>query len=360
MSAIELAGPVLAGDDDVRERAWIVGGRVTYDRPSSVGDRVEGFAVPGFVDMHCHLAVGPSGPVEGDLVVKHARVEAEAGVLLARDTGSASSLDVLDGHEGLPVVHRSGRFIARPKRYLRDYAVEIAPDELPAEAARQARASRSWVKIIADWIDRDLGDAADLAPLWEPAQLSAAVAAAHAEGARVTAHTFATESLDALLDAGLDSIEHGTGMTHEHMRRAADAGIPVIPTMLQVSNFEAFAAQGRERFPLFAARMQRMYDRRFDHLRDMYDAGVTLLVGTDAGTSVAHGDLAREAAQMARVMPAAQVLAAATWRARQFLAAPVLDEGDPADVVILADDPRADIGALADPAAVFRAGVRLA
>lgn len=360
MSAVELAGPVLAGDDDVRDRAWIVGDRITYERPAAVESRVEGVAVPGFVDMHCHLAVGPSGPVDGEQIVKHAHVEAEAGVLLVRDTGSAASLDVLDGVDGLPVVQRSGRFIARHKRYLPGYAVEIEPDELPAEAARQARASRGWVKVIADWIDRDMGDAADLAPLWEPDQLAVAVRAAHAEGARVTAHTFATESVDALLDAGLDSIEHGTGMTHAHMERAVVAGIPVIPTMLQVANFASFAAQGRDKFPVFAARMQRMYDRRFDHLRDLYEAGVTLLVGTDAGTSVSHGDLAREAAQMAQVMPAADVVAAATWRARRFLGAPVLAEGEPADVVVLAADPRADIGALADPAAVYRAGARIA
>ena len=67
----------------------------------------------------------------------------------------------------------------------------------------------------------------------------------------------------------------------------------------------------------------------------MYDAGVNLLVGTDAGTSIAHGDLAREAAEMARCMPAADVVAAATWRARRFLGAPLLAEGDPADLVVL-------------------------
>ena len=56
------------------------------------------------------------------------------------------------------------------------------------------------------------------------AELADAVAAAHAEGARVTAHTFATESIDGLLGAGIDSIEHGTGMTAAHMERAAAAG----------------------------------------------------------------------------------------------------------------------------------------
>lgn len=358
MTAYELTGPILADENRTVGKAWVLGGRVTYERLRHADvTRIDGWVIPGLVDMHCHLSVGPSGPVEGDLVVKQAMVERDAGVLLIRDTGSPSSLEALDGLNDVSKVYRSGRFIARPKRYLKGYAVEIEPDELPDETARQARASGSWVKIIADWIDRDLGIDADLTPLWSPQQWSDAVAAAHAEGARVTAHTFATESLDALLDAGLDCIEHGTGMTDAHMEQAAAAGIPVVPTLLQIANFASFATQGAERFPRFAARMQRMYDRRYDQVRCMREAGVTVLTGTDAGTSIAHGDLAREARELARCMPAAEVLAAATWRARRFLAAPILEEGDPADLVVLRDDPRRAVDTLASPIGVMLDGL---
>lgn len=358
MIAYELTGPILVDEDRTVGKAWVVGGRITYERPRSAEvTRIDGWVIPGLVDMHCHLSVGPSGPVDGDLVVKQAMVERDAGVLLVRDTGSATSLEALDGRTDVPKIRRSGRFIARPKRYLKGYAVEVEPDELAAEAAVQARAAGDWVKIIADWIDRDLGADADLAPLWSPQQWSDAVAAAHREGARVTAHTFATESVEALLEAGLDCIEHGTGMTGAHMDRAAAAGIPVVPTLLQVANFASFAAQGAERFPRFAARMQRMYDRRYEQVAQMHEAGVTLLVGTDAGTSIAHGDLAREALEMAHCMPAADVVAAATWRARRFLGAPVLDEGDPADVVVLRDDPRRHLETLAEPRHVLLDGL---
>lgn len=360
MNAYELTGPILTDEDAVVGRAWILGGRITYEEPRHTDvTRVDGWALPGFVDMHCHLAVGPSGPVEDDQIVKQAIIERDAGVLLIRDTGAPGPLDVLAGRDDLPRVIRSGRFIARPKRYLKGYAVEVEPGHLAAETAIQARASGGWVKLIADWIDRDLGDAADLTPLWDAAELADAVAAAHAQDARVTAHTFATESLDGLLGAGIDSIEHGTGMTAAHIDRAASAGVPVVPTLLQIANFESFAAQARDRFPLFAARMHRMYERRYEHVRDMHEAGVTLLVGTDAGTSIAHGDLAREAAEMARCMPAAEVVAAATWRARRFLGAPILEEGDPADLVVLTADPREDVGAMAAPSMIFVGGLAI-
>lgn len=358
MTAYELTGPILADEGVVVGRAWVLGGRMTYEEPRHTDlVRIDGWVLPGFVDMHCHLAVGPSGPVDGDLIVKQAIIERDAGVLLIRDTGAPGPLDALAGRDDLPKVIRSGRFIARPKRYLKGYAVEVEPGRLAAETATQARASAGWVKIIADWIDRDMGADADLAPLWDDAELADAVAAAHAEGARVTAHTFATESLDGLLDAGIDSIEHGTGMTPAHIERAAAAGIPVIPTLLQVANFASFAAQAEERYPVFAARMRHMHERRHDHVAAMHDAGVTLLVGTDAGTSIAHGDLAREAAEMAKCMPAEDVVAAATWRARRFLGAPVLGEGDPADLVVVGEDPRDNISTLLEPSGIMMRGL---
>lgn len=359
MIAYELTGPVLAGDDDVRSGAWIIGDRLSYERPTLAHiEKIDGWVIPGMVDMHCHLSVGPAGPVDRELTLKHAVIQRDAGVLLIRDTGSAGSLSALEGRTDVPEVRRSGRFIARPKRYLPGYAVEVEPGELEAQARAQARASGSWVKIIADWIDRSHGSMSDLAPLWEPGELAAAVAAAHHEGARVTAHSFSPEAIDALLDARIDSIEHGTGMSDAQLERAAKAGVPIIPTLLQVANFEAFAAQGDAKYPVFADRMRRMHRRRYDQVRAMYEAGATILLGTDAGTSVAHGELANEARELATCMPAADVVAAATWRARRFLGAPILEEGDPADLVVLAADPRCDIGALAAPSAVFLRGRR--
>ncbi|MEM5440614.1 amidohydrolase family protein, partial [Paraburkholderia diazotrophica] len=111
------------------------------------------------------------------------------------------------------------------------------------------------------------------------------------------------------------------------------------------------------RFPLFAARMRRMHARRYEHVRDLHEAGVRLLVGTDAGGTLGHGLVAAEAAEMvAAGVPAAEVVAVASWRAREYLGVPGLAEGAPADLVVYPSDPRADIGVLAAPAAVVLRG----
>jgi len=274
-----------------------------------------------------------------------------------RDAGSPADTGWVHDRDDLPRLIRAGRHLARPKRYLRHYGRELeSVDQLPAAVREEAARGDGWVKLVADWIDRDLGDEGDLRPLWPDDVLAEAVAAAHAAGARVTAHTFATESLDALLDAGIDCLEHACGATPDQVDRIAAAGIPVTATLLQVGQFEAIAAQA-VRYPLFAARMRALYAHRYDLVRDLHDAGVPVLVGTDAGGTLAHGRIADEAAELVRAgIPAREVVAAASWRTRAWLGAEGLEEGASADLVVFGSDPRDDIRALAAPRGVVLRG----
>ena len=359
MSVLHLTGPVLVDDATVAPEAWVLDGRITFERPRHSGEATEirGTVVPGLVDVHCHVGLDSGGATDRELAVKQATVNRDAGTLLIRDAGSP--LDTAFVHErgDLPRLIRSARFIARPKRYLRHYAREIEPDQLPQVAAEEARKGDGWIKLIGDWIDREVGD---LTPLWTPEQLTDALAAVHAHGARATVHTFSEEAIDPLLDAGIDCIEHGTGMTEAHMRVAAERGIPVVPTLLQVDNFVGYADAGEERFPRYAARMRAMHERRFEQVRALHEHGVPLLVGTDAGGTLGHGLLPLEAAAMVEAgVPAADVVAAATWRARRFLGVDTLSEGASADLVVYAQDPREDIGALAAPIHVVLRGERV-
>ena len=231
----------------------------------------------------------------------------------------------------------------------------VCDTPVPAVVQEAARGD-GWVKLVGDWIDRDLVGGGDLRPLWSGAQLADAVAAAHAVGARVTAHTFAGETLDDLLAAGIDCLEHATGADAGQIAQIAAAGIPVTATLLQVDQFDRIADAAR-RFPRYAARMRAMHARRRDQVRDLYDAGVPVLVGTDAGGTIEHGRIADEAAALVGAgLPAAQVVAAASWRARDWLGVAGLVEGASADLVVYATDPRTDIGALADPLAVVLRG----
>ncbi|GHE10055.1 amidohydrolase family protein [Streptomyces alanosinicus] len=355
-AVLHVKGRVLVGPEDVRDELWVVGGRVSYDRPAGARDitTVTGWALPGLVDAHCHVGLDAHGPVDADTAEKQALTDREAGALLLRDAGSPSDTRWTDDRADLPKIIRAGRHIARTRRYIRNYAWEIEPDDLVAYVAQEARRGDGWVKLVGDWIDRDLGD---LSACWPREPVEAAIAEAHRLGARVTAHCFATEPLRDLVEAGIDCVEHATGLTDDLIPLFAERGVAIVPTLVNIATFPQLAAGGESRFPRWSAHMRRLHDRRYDTVRAAYDAGIPVYAGTDAGGSLAHGLVAGEVAELVTAgIPAVAALSATTWGARAWLGRPGLQEGAPADLVVYEGDPRADVRVLAAPRRVVLEG----
>jgi len=359
--ALHLRGPVLVGPHEQRDEAWVVGGRITFDRPADAGadeEAVDGVVLPGLVDAHCHVGLDAHGAVDDQTSRAQAETDRDAGTLLIRDAGSAADTRWVDDEPDLPRIVRAGRHIARPRRYIRNFAAEVEPAQLAEEVRRQARAGDGWVKIVGDWIDRDLGD---LAPCWPREALVAAMAAAHEEGARVTAHCFGEDCLPDLLDAGIDCVEHATGLTRDTVLACARRGVPVVPTLVNIATFPSIAASAQDKFPTYAAHMRALHARRFDTVRSAVEEGVRVYCGTDAGGSLPHGLVAQEVAELvAAGLPAPDALTAASWGARAWLGSPALEEGAPADLVVYPADPREDVAVLAHPTAVVLRGAVLA
>jgi len=217
-----------------------------------------GWISPGRVDAHCHVGSGPGGPVELDEAERQAETERQAGALLLRDAGSPVETRVFDDRDDLPRIIRAGGHLARPKRYLPGLPIDIEDEsQLPQYVAEQARRGDGWVKLVGDWIDRGVGD---LAPLWSDDVLRAAIDAAHANGARVTAHVFGEEALPGLINAGIDCIEHGTGITDDIIELMLANGTALVPTLINIENFPGIAEKAAK-FPAYAKHMRDLYRR---------------------------------------------------------------------------------------------------
>lgn len=354
---LHLRGQVLVGPDEVVPEAWVIGGRITFDAPRAAGDRVQavdGWVLPGLVDAHCHVGLGPQGAVDREETLRQARTDRDAGVLLIRDAGQPGDTRWIDDRQDLPVIVRAGRHLARTRRYLRHFGHEIEPDQLAAFVRQEAKRGDGWVKLVGDWIDRDLGD---LAPCWPADTLVEAIAAAHDEGVRVTAHCFGEDCLPDLIAAGIDCIEHGSGLTDATRGEAAARGIPIVATLVNTANFVSFAASGEARFPRYAAHMRALHSRRYETVAAAYESGVPIFVGTDAGGSLPHGLVAQEVAELVTAgLPVTSALDAACWGARAWLGRPGLEEGAQADLVVYDEDPRADVAVLAHPRLVVLRG----
>jgi imidazolonepropionase-like amidohydrolase len=353
---LHLTGPVLVGPQDVRPQAWVVGGRITYAAPGGDHDvtTVPGWVLPGLVDAHSHIGLGPHGAVDAATAEEQALADRDAGALLLRDAGSPADTRWVQARDDLPRLVRAGRHIARTRRYIRDFAWEVEPDQLVEQVRLEARAGDGWVKLVGDWIDRDTGD---LSPCWPADVLADAVAAAHEEGARVTAHCFGEESLRDLAAAGTDCVEHACGLEPDTIATFAAQGIAIVPTLVNIDTFPQIAEPAREKFPDYHRHMIDLYQRRYATIAQARDAGIPVYVGTDAGGSLPHGLVATEVAHLAHAgFTTSEALDAACWGARSWLGRPGLEEGEEADLVVYADDPRDDLATLAAPSLVVLRG----
>lgn len=350
MTALHVRG-VLLPEGDERE-FWIVNGRIRTNPVPGAETIVDGgFLMPGLVDAHCHV-----GLAAGDLdaAATQALTDRDAGTLLIRDCGSPMDTSLLQERLDLPRIIRAGRHIARPKRYLRDLSLEVEdPGQLPSAVAEQAAAGDGWVKLVGDFIDRSAGD---LVPLWPDDVLAEAIKVAHEAGARVTAHVFGEDALPGLIAAGIDCIEHGTGLSDDTIAAMVEHGTALVPTLINIALFPSIA-DGATRYPTYAAHMRALHARVGGTVSAAIEAGIPVYAGTDAGGGIDHGRIVDEIVALHEVgMSAERALAAASWSARSWLGWSNLDEGSAADLLAYDTDPRTDLAALRAPARIVLRG----
>src|SRR3954471_3457002 len=259
MVAQRFRGAVLP-DGEARD-LYVVDGLVTYEPQAGADTVAEGWIVPGLVDAHCHVGLDQNGAVDDATSEQQAVTDRDSGALLLRDCGSAANTSWIHDREDLPRLVRAGRHIARTKRYIRNYAHEVEPAELAAYVAREAQRGDGWVKLVGDWISREDGD---LKPSFPPEAFAEAIAAAHEHGARVTAHCFGHEVLSGLIDAGIDCIEHGTGLHVDQIEAMVAGGVALVPTVMQTDKFPEHAASAAGKFPDYGRTMTDLFVRRRD------------------------------------------------------------------------------------------------
>lgn len=352
MSRYRISGVVLP-EGEYRD-IWVVDGMIV---PGPVANAstlaTKSWIMPGFVDAHCHVGLDAHGGVSNEVAEAQALTDRDAGTLLIRDAGSPVDTHWMDGRKDLPKIIRAGRHIARPKRYIRNYAAEVEPPDLVAMVEAQVVRGDGWIKLVGDWIDRQVGD---LRPLWPQEIAAKAIARAHELGARVTAHCFDEEAVRQLVAAGIDCIEHGTGLDEDTIAVMAERQVALVPTLVNIENFPRIAAQAEGKFDLYAAHMRKLYAKNPQTIRHAIEAGVPVYTGTDAGGTMAHGLIGQEIQMIAELSSNEYALGAGSWRARQWLGRNSLEFGSSADLVIFDTDPRVQLKAVLQPKIVMLNG----
>ena len=132
--------------------------------------------------------------------------------------------------------------------------------------------------------------------------------------------------------------------------------VALVPTLINLENFPAFAQAGRGKFPRYADHMIALHQRRRQTIGSAIEAGVPVYAGTDAGGTLPHGLISSEIGLLAELGGADFALGAASWRARQWLGAESAGEGESADLVVYSADPRLTPSVTAHPTLVILRG----
>jgi len=344
---LHLHGIVLP--EGIAKDVYVVNGLITFQPQDNASTILKsGYILPGLVDAHAHLALASPADEQAsaeEQVRASARAQLEAGVLAIREPGSPNHISRQIGpHEGLPRVITAGRFLAPKGRYIPGLGRETDEASLPQAAEEEAKASGAWAKVVGDFTDSD----GRIQPNYKLQTLIEAAKRVHALDARIAIHVTTPDAIAMAIEAGFDSIEHGWGIQEDHLAEMKKRGIAFVPTMTILADAAQFLpGMGLNHHTvdeelIFAKRHPEMVRRAFE-------AGVTILAGTDAGL-VPHGLVAEEIRLLiAAGLPQQEALAAGSWEARRYLELPCIEEGAPADITAYPDDPRNDLKVLSRP-----------
>jgi imidazolonepropionase-like amidohydrolase len=349
--SLHLRGVVLP--EGIERDVFVVDGRFTFQPAVDARTVLDGgWLLPGLVDTHAHLGLAspaPPGASPEEAARASARAQLAAGVLAVREPGGPNRASVGIGpDQGLPRTFTGGRFLAPPGGYFHGLAREVPPATLPEAAEQEARASGAWAKVIGDFI----GPNGRLQANFSPETLTEAARRVHAAGARIAIHAMGLpEVVEAAIQAGFDSIEHGLALDSSQLAAMVAGGVAWVPTMTIFADREPIrallASLGMP--PGEAAALLAAIDRQPRMVGEAAAAGVLVLAGTDAGMGP-HGRIGGEVRLLLEAgLTAEQALGAASWAARRFLGLPAIQEGGPADLVAYPDDPRAEPGVLTRP-----------
>lgn len=371
-----------------------------FAAPESVGaagaqvlDLKNQFVLPGLIDSHVHIfsdddkvkarMEAANRDIEDDMVVgiDNARRTLEAGFTTIRDVGSdiRSVTALRDGiNNGLltgPTILAAGRPIAvtgghgdGSNNLNRDLteAAHREGDNVCNGADDCRRAVRAQISQGADVIKFTATGgvlsnvAGGLGAQMFDDEMKAVVDTAHMFGRKVAAHAHGTDGIIGALNAGVDSIEHGTFGNAQTDALFKKTGAYFVPTMLAPKTaLDQARAGARSKASLEKAEIAAK--AAMDNHRRAIASGVKIAFGTDTGVS-AHGDNGKEFALMVSVgMSPADAIKAATVNAADLLGRSssigTLEAGKDADIIAVSTSPLADVTQLEHPTFVMHRGV---
>jgi imidazolonepropionase-like amidohydrolase len=349
--------------------------------------------LPGFIDVHVHITSNPAKNhdagvaasvqlTEGDLALQgaeNAYATLMAGFTSARNVGGSFAdravrdaiaqgripgprLLVANNPIGITGGHCDDGNGLHPDVFaLRggpEEGVADGPDEVRKAVRHQIKHGADVIKVCATGGVMSSGDGVGDTQMTIE-ELRAAVDEAHKAQRKIAAHAHGNAGIRLAVEAGVDSIEHGSVLDRPTVAMMKKAGTYLVPTLYVGSVVEKRAGDGTLS-PESAAKAKAIAPKMRESFRLAQSGGVKIALGSDAGV-FPHGENAREFAQMVEhgLSPMASIVAGTRSAAELMGVKDIgqIREGFLADLVVIDGDPLKDIHTLEHPSLVMKGGV---
>ena len=398
------AGRLFDGTGDAYRDDQVItieGTRIKAVEPASKAAIPDGAAVvdltgatvlPGLIDCHTHLANRADQFDElyrfkntpnnsAFAAMKHAKITLEAGFTTVRDVGSrpflavdlrdaiedgfipgprvvasGPGLSITGGHGDLNKFAPQVRVTTFPEE--RDFRIADGADQVRHVVRAQLKYNVDLIKVFATGGVMSRGDQPG-APQFTVEELKAAVHEAHAAGRKVAAHAHGAQGIKNAVEAGVDSIEHGSLIDDEGIAMMVKAGTWLVS---DIYNDDYLLGKAID-FHLPAESIEKekaLGQTQRENFAKCVKAGVRIAFGTDAGI-YPHGDNARQFAFMVKYgLTPARAIRSATADAAELIGRPGdigrVAPGRFADLIAVAGDPLKDVRALETVGFVMKGG----
>ncbi|MGY4515072.1 amidohydrolase family protein [Lysobacter sp. HA18] len=372
------------------ERIVGVGSNVAVPDGARVIDLGETTLLPGFIDAHTHIADDhdddwAAGIYNGMMrfpaeqafhAQRNAKVTLDAGFTTIRVLGASDFIDVAlrnainNGYATGPRMIVAGHALGSTgghcdsAPYPPTRVIPSTPLEGVCNGAEQCReATRLQMKYGADVIKicasggvLSESDPVDV-PQLTPDELKAIISEAHNWGRKVAAHAHGDTAARLAIEAGVDSIEHGSFLKAETLQLMKQKGVYLVPTRTTLLWTESKLAGYP---PKIAGKAHAAYTAHETMLRNAIRIGTPIALGTDAAV-FPHGLNGREFGDYVDVgMSPANALMTSSIGAAKLLGVDkdtgTLETGKYADVVAVPGNVLSDIRATEHPSFVMKNG----
>ena len=372
------------------------GSGIAIPQGAQVIDLGDATLSPGFIDCHTHVTDDftdynkrrihelESKVAELTLEsVPRARATLDAGFVTVRDLGSRAT----NSHEFIDVGLRNAinhGIVPGPRMFVathgigatgghfdpfsgyRDFlfgrvpdwtdGIADGPEEIRKAVRHEMKNGADVIKAAVSGGVLSLADEVDT-PQLTPAEIAALVDESHRLRKKVAVHCHGDQAGHDAIEAGVDSIEHGSFLKPETLTLMKNKGAYLTPTLMAaeyiIGKISAYP-------PALQAKAKAAYDARSDMFRNAVRLGVKISFGTDAAV-FPHGQNAKEFKLMTDLgLPAIEALRSATANAAELLgqAARIgtLEKAKLADVIAIPGDPTQDITATERVSFVMKEG----